>query len=188
MDNPEARKGGLMKIKFLRQQGNFKKRIKKVWRKPKGKHSKLREKRHGMHPMPNIGYRSPRVQRDMQDAIIIISNIRDLEQVKTKGATVTIAASIGNKKKTELLQACIKKGLIIKNFKKPENTIKAISENFTKRKEEKAKKLKIKTQKREEAKKKETEKKEEAKKKAVVVKQSKTEEKEKTAKTEVKKE
>jgi large subunit ribosomal protein L32e len=174
---------------FLRQQGNYKKRIKKNWRKPKGRHSKLREKRHGLHAMPEIGYK-----RHDYVPELLISNVKQIESLK-KGAIVMIASSVGNKKKIDILEACAKKGIIVKNYKKGSEVISKIKEELTKRKEKKVKHMKSKAEKKEASKKLEAEKEKEKKvaeeesKKKVVVKKSETskEETHKPAKKVVKK-
>jgi len=63
-------------MKFLRQQGHFKKRIIIKWRKPKGHHSKLREKRRGMHQMPGIGFK-----KSERRFINLIKSLSDLESL-----------------------------------------------------------------------------------------------------------
>ena len=111
-----------MSKKFLRQEAHFKKRIALNWRKPKGRHSKLREKRRGLHKMPSLGYKKKESERVKP---LIINNLKDLELLK-KGAKVTIASKVGKRKKILIIEACTKKGLIITNHKKVEEKLKAL--------------------------------------------------------------
>lgn len=150
-------------MKFLRQQANYKKRIAKNWRKPRGHHSKLRENRAGLRPMPQVGYRKPKVERLKQEAIVMITNMNDIKEL-AKGAIVRLSAKIGNKKKAEILEACMKKGLVVLNYSKPAETVKAIRDSFAKRVLDKKKR----SEKKKPVKKEEVVAKEEPKKKVVV--------------------
>ncbi|HLE06753.1 MAG TPA: eL32 family ribosomal protein [Candidatus Nanoarchaeia archaeon] len=154
-------------MKFLRQQVNYKKRIAKNWRKPRGHHSKLREKRAGLRAIPDVGYRSPRVERLKQEAIVMITNLNDVKDL-VKGVIVRLSAKIGNKKKAEILEACIKKGLIVLNYRRPAETISKIKDSFAKRVADKKKRF----EKKKPIKKEEVAAKEEPKKKVVVKKKT----------------
>lgn len=128
-------------MKFLRQQVTFKKRIKNKWKKPKGRHSKLREKRRGMHKMPNIGYK----QKDsLRKKETIVTNPEELNGFK-KGDVITLSSNIGAKKKIIILNECIKKGIKVSNYKDLKEKVKGINEQMIKRtktkKERKAKKI-----------------------------------------------
>lgn len=125
-------------MKFLRQQGNYKKRLKKKWRKPKGRHSKLREKRRGLHKMPNIGYKKSEALRSKE---LLVSNLKGLEPLK-KGDKLKISSKVGNKLRLVLLSECAKKGLIVTNVKDIKARIKKLSEVFDKQLKEKKKKEK----------------------------------------------
>ena len=48
---------------FLRQQGHVLRKIRKIWRAPKGMHSKMRKKLRGYRRQPSIGYSSPKLVR-----------------------------------------------------------------------------------------------------------------------------
>jgi large subunit ribosomal protein L32e len=118
-------------MKFLRQQGNFKKRLVKKWVKPKGRHSKLREKRRGLHKMPSIGFKKSEKDRKK---VVLVHNFKELEQFK-KNDKITISSSIGAKKKILLFEACLKKGIIITNHKKIKEKINEFKEELKKKKE-----------------------------------------------------
>lgn len=123
-------------MKFLRQQGNFKKRIKKKWRKPKGHHSKLQEKRRGMHKMPSIGYKKPDKLREKE---VIVHNLKELNDYN-KGDEVTLSSTIGRKKKLLMLEKCLKQGIKITNYKDIKSKIKDLTKKFEERVKERAKK------------------------------------------------
>lgn len=164
-------------MKFLRQQGNFKKRIKKKWRKPKGHHSKLREKRRGLHKMPSIGYKQAEKNREKT---VLVHNPKELNDYK-KGDEVTLSSTIGRKKKLLMLNQCLKKGIKVTNHKDIKAKIKELTQSFEKR----VKKRKDKEKKKAAAKKKASTKKVVVKKKAK--KTSKKKAKKKTTKKKAKK-
>ncbi len=121
-------------MKFLRQQAHYKKRIPLNWRKPKGHHSKLREKRRGLHKMPGIGYKSSKPIKQ-----VVVHNLNELSNYK-KGDKVFISSSVGNKKRLLMLEFAVKKGIIIKNYgKKISDKIKQIKDEFTNRLKSKVK-------------------------------------------------
>ncbi len=121
-------------MKFLRQQAHYKKRIPLNWRKPKGHHSKLREKRRGLHKMPGIGYKSSKPIKQ-----VVVHNLNELSNYK-KGDKVFISSSVGNKKKLLMLEFAVKKGIIIKNYgKKISDKIKQIKDEFNNRLKKKIK-------------------------------------------------
>ncbi len=111
-------------MKFLRQEAHFKKRIPLNWRKPKGRHSKLREKRRGLHKMPGIGFGTGRKKE-----IPLIHNLDELNQLK-KGEKAILSKRIGNKKKIQMLELAVKKGIILTNHKKPDKEIKSLKEAY----------------------------------------------------------
>lgn len=125
-------------MKFLRQQGNFKKRLEKKWKKPKGRHSKLREKRRGMHKMPSIGFKQSEKDRQKQ---LIINNLNDLNSLK-KGDKVRLSGKVSNKNKLKILNECAKKGIIVSNYKDPKKKVKELSEAYDQRVKDKKKKVK----------------------------------------------
>ncbi|MBD3312077.1 hypothetical protein GF352_01320 [archaeon] len=134
-------------MKFLRQQGNFKKRIKKKWRKPKGHHSKLQEKRRGMHKMPSIGYKKPEKLREKE---VIVHNLKELNNYN-KGDEVTLSSTIGRKKKLLMLEKCLKQGIKITNHKDIKSKIKDLTKTFEERVKERKKKEKAAVEKKKKA-------------------------------------
>lgn len=96
------------KPKFLRKDWNKKSKLgkrrkkKQVWRKPKGRHNKLREKRKGHGKMPSIGYSQPKEIRGKIKGLVpvLVHNVKELEKVKN--GEIAIFASVGKKKKIEM--------------------------------------------------------------------------------------
>ncbi len=87
---------------FLRQDKKRKKRVKGKWRRPRGHHSKIREKRKGHLNPPSTGYRSPSAVRGL-DATgkipLIVSTITHLAHARPNH-TVVIAHTVGQRKKS----------------------------------------------------------------------------------------
>ena len=107
---------------------NFKlgkrKKKKRVWKKPKGRHNKMREKRKGYSPVVGIGYKN-----EERKNIFLIENLGDLSKVKNKD--LIILAKMGKKKKLEIIKKAIENKIKILNV----NSEKFIKLN-TKKKEE----------------------------------------------------
>ncbi|MAH03467.1 50S ribosomal protein L32e [Candidatus Pacearchaeota archaeon] len=92
-----------MRIKFLRRNWNRHSKLgkrrkkKQVWRNPKGRDNKMREKRKGYPKVISIGYKK---QKTENKQIPIIKNIKDFEKNK-KIKEITIG-KMGKKKKIEI--------------------------------------------------------------------------------------
>ena len=108
--------------KFIRRNWNFKSRLgkgrkkKQVWRRAKGRHNKVREKRKGYPIKVMIGFRTEKKGRDLiQDMKPVrILNVRDLEKVG-KGQTAFVG-KVGNKKRIEILKAAKEKKILVANL------------------------------------------------------------------------
>lgn len=97
-------------MKFLRSDfwrysklGKNRKKLQK-WRRAKGRHSKVREKRKGYPRMPTVGYRTESSLKGKINNLvpILVHNLKELETIK-KGQGIIIA-KIGAKKKIEVLK------------------------------------------------------------------------------------
>ena len=106
---------------FVRQDAHrFKGKLGEVWRKPRGHHSKMRLSKKGKPAKVNKGYRSPRLTRGMtRDGRIPIRvhNKLDLEKLDLKVHVAIIGASVGRKKKSEIITAAQQRGIKIFNIK-----------------------------------------------------------------------
>jgi large subunit ribosomal protein L32e len=97
--------------KFQREfqrQDQHKKRLKKVWRKPRGRHSKVRLGKRGHQARVRIGYK---VQTPKE--IIIITQVSDL---KKSDATLLVSGKVGKKRKSEIAREAIKQNITLKNL------------------------------------------------------------------------
>ena len=91
-------------VRFLRLGKN---RIKlHKWRKPRGRHSKIRRKRVGYPIQPGIGFK-----KSIENArkISMINNFDDIKMIG-KGDKIIISSRVGARKKLELLKVISEKG------------------------------------------------------------------------------
>jgi large subunit ribosomal protein L32e len=78
------------------------KRIKESWRRPRGFHSKVRQKEKSKLKMPDIGYRQPKEVRGLHPSgfkEVLARNLKDLERVDPSKESVRIEATVGKKKR-----------------------------------------------------------------------------------------
>ena len=94
------------KPKFTRQEYPARKNLKLTWRKPKGIHSKMKDKKRGKKISPSVGWQSPKSVRGLSKEglkPIQINNLNDLTKV-TKDHIIVLSGSLGNKKRIEILK------------------------------------------------------------------------------------
>jgi len=108
--------------KYLRQ--NTKKHMrlgkgrkkKQVWRRPKGRDNKLRERIHGKPSRPNLGVKKPKKEQNKIRGKnpILIKNITDLKKI-TK-SDIAVLGHIGRKNKIKIAQEAKKMNIEFTNF------------------------------------------------------------------------
>jgi large subunit ribosomal protein L32e len=83
--------------------GKGRKKLQK-WRKPKGRHNKMREKRFSYPASPNVGYKKPKNEAGKVKGLnpVMVYNIKDLESVKKN--MIAVVGKIGARKKIEILK------------------------------------------------------------------------------------
>jgi len=127
--------------KFVRQDHHKKKRLDKIWRKPRGGDSKKRlRKQNRVIVAP--GYGTPRELRDKDPSgqtIIRVDSLKDLDKVNAKH-TVIVSSKLGFKKKVQILKELMKNKVKILNFPNPEDYIKNKQKQLQSRKKVKVKK------------------------------------------------
>ena len=92
---------------FVQQGSQNLVRVKSVWRHPRGKHSKLREHKKHKGFMPTAGYGSPRSVRFLHPsgfAEVMVNNVNDLNSIKPDKQACRIAASVGKKKRMDIMK------------------------------------------------------------------------------------
>jgi len=104
--------------KFLRSEtvrllrlGKKRRKLQK-WRKPRGRHSKIRKKRFGYPLSPSIGYKKPRSSSGLirGKAHLLVRNIGELERAG-KNLRIVLSRRLGAKKRLELLKKAAEMGL-----------------------------------------------------------------------------
>jgi len=126
---------------FQRQNAHRKRRVsKKGWRRPRGEDSKQKRSMKYMGAKPTVGYGNARAKKGLHPtglAEVRVRNVKDLETCDPKKHIIRIAATVGNKKKIEIVKAADSKKFKIINKK-----------TFEKKK--KVKKVKVEEKKKEE--------------------------------------
>lgn len=86
------------------------------WRKPRGRHSKMRRKHTGYDVQPGIGYKQPALVSGLVGGKrpSYITSIKDLKSVQ-KGSSIVISRRIGAKKRIELLKQAHEMHITIAN-------------------------------------------------------------------------
>jgi len=111
------------KKRFLRRKWSVFSRLgkgrkkKQVWRKAKGRHSKIREKRKGYATSPSVGFRTPVFERGKIEGKIphLIYNAKELETLKKENIPV-MSSKIGALKKLEIAKKALELKLKFLNF------------------------------------------------------------------------
>lgn len=112
----------MTKLKFLRRNWDKHSRIgkgrkkKQVWRAPKGRHSKTRNKRKGYPAIVMIGFKQEKEKRNLvkKEKPVLIKNLKELENIK-KGE-IAVIGKMGKKKKIEIAKIVKEKGIHIYNL------------------------------------------------------------------------
>lgn len=84
----------------------------RVWRKPKGRHSKTREKMKGYPAIVEIGYRTEKKTRQKKRKMIY--NAKDLESVRKD--EIVILGKVGKKNKIEIAKKAKEMKINIQNL------------------------------------------------------------------------
>ena len=114
-----------MKIRANRKKPRFKRQelwaqamLKDSWRKPKGRHSKMRKQERGRGRVPKPGYGSPAALRglDKQGFVLVrVFNPKDVERINPQKEKAVIAPTVGRKKRLEILKRAEEKGIAVAN-------------------------------------------------------------------------
>ena len=105
---------------FRRQEWFRYKKLGDAWRKPKGKHSKLREHRKYRPPVVDSGFRGPRAVRYLHPSgyrDVLVHNEKELEKLDPSMDAIRIGASVGMRKREIIEKRAIELGFKILNPK-----------------------------------------------------------------------
>lgn len=103
---------------FLRQNWFKFPKLGEKWRRPKGRHSKLRKHEKERGALPSPGYRSPKAVRGLHPSglkEVRVFNVNDLENLDPKKHAIRIAAQVGKKKRMEIIKEAEKLGIRVLN-------------------------------------------------------------------------
>lgn len=103
---------------FVRQEGYRYEKLDDVWRRPRGRHSKLRKCRKPRGKKPSTGFGSPKAVKGMTKQGFIpvhISNVEELRKVDSKKEIAIIRSSVGKKKRMEIVQEAEKLKIKVSN-------------------------------------------------------------------------
>jgi len=146
------------KPEFERQNCNIFRQFRGMWRKPKGIHSKLRRGFRGHKMAPSIGFASPKAVCGLNRKgllPVIVLNVNDLNKVE-KDCVAVIGASVGMKKRVQVLTKAKEKNIVVLGYKDIDTYITKVNEKLGLKKQESSVKKEEKKKKIEEVKKKET--------------------------------
>jgi len=105
---------------FRRQEWFRYKKLGDAWRKPKGKHSKLREHRKYRPPVVDSGFRGPRAVRYLHPSgyrDVLVHNEKELEKLDPSTDAIRIGASVGMRKREIIEKRAVELGFKILNPK-----------------------------------------------------------------------
>lgn len=94
------------------------KRVKENWRRPRGGDNKKRMKLKHVGAEPNIGYRKRRDIRGLHPSgyeEVRVRNVDELKNVDGKYQAIRIAASVGRRKREEIIKKAVELGIKILN-------------------------------------------------------------------------
>lgn len=96
------------KPQFRRQETVRHKKLSTSWRKPKGRHNKMRVRERGKLRLVSVGYKSPESVRGLTRAgmkRVRVSNTQDLESLDNRTEQAIIASGVGRKKRLGIMKA-----------------------------------------------------------------------------------
>ncbi|UCG71092.1 MAG: 50S ribosomal protein L32e [Thermoplasmata archaeon] len=103
---------------FKRQEWFRYKRLGKAWRRPRGRHSKLRTHKGYRVNVVSIGYGSPKGARNLHPSgfeEVMVHNVADLEKIDPKTQAARVGHSVGTRKRIEIEEKAEEKGIRVLN-------------------------------------------------------------------------
>lgn len=103
---------------FLRQEWFRYKRLEECWRRPKGLHSKMRK---GLKYRParvKIGYRGPKLARNLHPSgfeEVLVYRVEDLNNINPEKQAVRIGGTVGVRKRIEIVKRADELGIRVLN-------------------------------------------------------------------------
>lgn len=91
---------------FRRQEWHRYKRLGTTWRRPRGKHSKMRKGLRYRTPVASVGFRTPVAARGLHPSgfeEVLVHNVRDVEALDPKTQAARIGHSVGVRKRVAII-------------------------------------------------------------------------------------
>ena len=108
---------------FLQQQAHTMKRLRKVWKQPRGNQSKMRMRHRGKAAMAGIGYRGPTAIRGLTaegKQRIVIHNMKEFQDFVAAGSSAmtsaVLSSTLGMRQRTMIVQAAVEKDITFANI------------------------------------------------------------------------
>jgi large subunit ribosomal protein L32e len=124
---------------FIRQDYYHRMRVEdEFWRRPRGRHSKMRERRTGKRKRVEIGYRGPAELRGLHFSgmkLVNVVNLVQLAKINPKEEVAIINSNIGNRKRYQLVKFASEKSIKLLNIKDPGKFLLAADAELKARKE-----------------------------------------------------
>jgi len=95
-------------------------RLKRNWRRPRGLDHKMRRKIRGWPATVSVGYRGPRIARNLHPSgylEVLVNRVEELKEIDPKIQAVRIAHTVGKRKRTRIITEAKKKKLVILNVR-----------------------------------------------------------------------
>ncbi|MCX6695669.1 MAG: hypothetical protein NTU61_05190 [Candidatus Altiarchaeota archaeon] len=110
------------KPRFRRDELYKCKKLKDVWRSPRGLDGKKKEEKRGKGALPKIGYKNPAGFYGIVKGFksVIVSNLKEIEAVNPTERAAIISASVGRKKRNAIIEEANKRKITILNPRKGE--------------------------------------------------------------------
>ncbi len=106
------------KPKFRRQEWWKRARLEPVWRRPRGRDSKLKKSKKGYGHLVKVGWRNPKLLRGknwLGLEAALVANSNQLTGLDPKRHMIVIAGSVGAKKRAEIIKKAEEAGFSISN-------------------------------------------------------------------------
>ena len=144
------------KQNFVVKESNFSARVKKRWRFPRGKHSKVRQMHKGRPVLPSLGFGSPRATRGIDTRLgllpVTVFSRTQLLAIDPTKEGVVLGRTVGGRKKLDLLALASEMKITVLDAEKLTTKIKTNLESRKKAKVERNSKKATKSAKKEEKK------------------------------------
>ena len=130
-------------------------RVRVRWRFPQGIHSQVRQMHKGKPAMPTTGYRSPRAVRGLHSSglrPVVVHTSTQLLSLNPAQEGAVLGATVGQRKRLELLQQAAENKIRILNVKNSLQAAASIAQGLKERQKTRQEKIKVKSTKEEEKK------------------------------------